>query len=64
MGGDVLENVLNLLIEETIDFEYRRKFLRKVLEKGRAFDQRVNHYALTMRLNSGELDAAIDKQIE
>ena len=65
MGGDVLQNVLECLIEETIDFfpEYRRKFLRKVLEKGRAFDLRVKEMRTT-RLNSGELDAAIDQILE
>ncbi len=65
MGGDVLQNVLECLIEETIDFfpEYRRKFLRKVLEKGRAFDLRVKEMRTT-RLNSGELDAAIDRILE
>jgi hypothetical protein len=65
MGGDVLEKVLDCLIEETIDFfpESRRAILRKVLEKGRAFDQKVKSLRAT-RLATGEVDAMIDQLLQ
>jgi hypothetical protein len=65
MGGDVLEKVLDCLIEETIDFfpDSRRAILRKVLEKGRAFDQKVKSLRAT-RLATGELDAMIDQLLQ
>lgn len=65
MGGDVLEKVLDCILEETVDFfpQGRRTVLGKVLQKSRTFAQKAN--ALTAaRLESGELDAAIDAVLE
>jgi hypothetical protein len=61
MGGDVLEKVLDLILEETVDFfpQARRTVLKRVLEKTKAFAEKAK--ALTeARINTGELDAAID----
>ena len=43
MGGDVLERVLDLVIEETIDFfpQGRRAVLKKVLTKSQAFAEKA-----------------------
>jgi hypothetical protein len=65
MGGDVLEKVLDLILEETVDFfpQGRRAILRKVLEKSQTFAEKAK--ALTAaRLATGELDAAIDILLE
>jgi hypothetical protein len=65
MGGDVLERALDLILEEIVDFfpESRRAILRKVLEKGRAFDQKVKSLWAT-RLAMGELDQIIDQVLQ
>lgn len=65
MGGDVLERVLNLVIEETIDFfpQGRRAVLKKVLSKSQAFAAKAKSLIET-RLAAGELDAAIDALLE
>jgi len=65
MGGDVLEKVLDLILEETIDFfpQGRRTVLRRVLKKSRTFAEKAK--ALTAaRLETGELEAAIDAVLE
>jgi hypothetical protein len=61
----VLERALDLILEETVDFfpESRRAILRKVLEKGRAFDQKVKSLWAT-RLAMGELDQIIDQVLQ
>jgi len=61
MGGDVLENVLDCLLQEIVDFfpSGRRQVFRKVLDKANTFSEKVK--ALTAaRLLTGELDTAID----
>ena len=61
LGGDVLEKVLDLILEETVDFfpEHRRAILRRVLDKSRTFAEKAK--ALTSaRLEAGELEAAMD----
>jgi hypothetical protein len=65
MGGDVLERVLDLLIEETVDFfpQGRRAVLKKVLSKSQAFAEKARTLIET-RLAAGELDAAIDAILE
>jgi hypothetical protein len=65
MGGDVLERVLDLVIEETIDFfpQGRRAVLKKVLTKSQAFAEKAKTLIET-RLAAGELDAAIDALLE
>jgi hypothetical protein len=65
MGGDVLERVLDLVIEETIDFfpQNRRTVLKKVLVKSQAFAEKAKTLIET-RLAAGELDAAIDALLE
>jgi len=65
MGGDVLEKVLDLILEETVDFfpPGRRTVLRRMLQKSQTFAEKAR--ALTMaRLEAGELDAAIDAALE
>jgi len=65
MGGDVLEHVLDLIIEETVDFFPlgRRKVLKRVLAKSRTFAEKAK--ALTdARLESGELETTIDAILE
>ena len=65
MGGDVLEKVLDLILEETVDFfpQGRRAVLKKVLAKSRTFVEKAK--ALTAaRLETGELDVAIDAVLE
>lgn len=65
MGGDVLEKVLDLMIEETIDFFplARRAVLRRVLEKSQVFAQKAKTL-MEARLSAGELDRAIDAVLE
>jgi hypothetical protein len=65
LGGDGLEKVLDLVLEETIDFfpQARRTVLRRVLEKGRVFASKAQAL-VTARLEAGELDAAIDAAME
>jgi len=65
MGGDVLEQVLDAIIEETVDFfpQSRRAVLQKVFQKSQAFAEKAK--ALTAaRLATGELDEAIDALLE
>jgi hypothetical protein len=64
MGGEVLEKVLDLMLEETIDFfpPVRRSVLRKVLEKSRAFAEKARALAET-RIAAGELDQALDQAL-
>jgi hypothetical protein len=65
MGGDVLERVLDLILEETVDFfpQNRRAVLRKVLSKSRTFAEKAKAL-MAARLEAGELDAAIDAVLE
>ncbi len=65
MGGDVLEKVLDLLIEETVDFfpQDRRAVLKKVLSKSQTFAEKAKAL-MAARLATGELDAAIDAILE
>ena len=65
MAGDVLERVLDLILEETIDFfpPGRRTVLRRVLEKSRRFATKAKTLT-SARLEAGELDAAIDEILE
>jgi hypothetical protein len=65
MGGDVLENVLDVILEETIDFfpAGRRTVLKKVLTKSQTFAEKAKALT-TARLATGELEAAIDAVLE
>jgi hypothetical protein len=65
MGGDALERVLDLVIEETIDFfpQARRAVLKRVLTKSQAFAEKARTLVET-RLAAGELDQAIDALLE
>jgi len=65
MGGDVLEKILDLILEETVDFfpQGRRKVLRRMLEKSQTFAEKAQAL-MTARLEAGELDAAIDAALE
>ena len=65
MGGDVLEKVLDLVLEETVDFfpKWRRTVLKRVLEKSRTFAEKAQTLTAA-RLAAGELDAAIDAVLE
>ena len=65
MGGDVLEKVLDLILEETVDFfpQGRRMVLKRVLAKSQTFAEKAK--ALTeARLETGELEAVIDAILE
>ena len=65
MGGDVLEKVLDLVLEETVDFfpQGRRVVLKRVLEKSQTFAEKARALT-TARLAAGDLDAAIDAVLE
>lgn len=65
MGGDVLEQVLDVIIEETVDFfpQSRRAVLQKVLRKSQAFAEKAKAL-VAARLATGELDEAIDALLE
>ena len=65
MGGDVLEQVLELILEETVDFfpQGRRAVLKKVLSKSQTFAEKAKTLTAA-RLAAGELDAAIDAILE
>ncbi len=65
MAGDVLEEVLDLLLEETVDFfpKARRAVLQKVLSKSRTFARRAQELT-EARLAAGELDRAIDEVLQ
>jgi hypothetical protein len=65
MGGDVLEKVLDLILEETVDFfpQGRRKVLQRMLMKSQTFAEKAQAL-MTARLEAGELDAAIDAALE
>ncbi len=65
MAGDVLEEVLDLLLEETVDFfpKARRAVLQKVLTKSRTFARRAQELT-EARLAAGELDRAIDEVLQ
>ena len=65
MGGDVLEKVLDLILEETVDFfpQGRRTVLRRMLQKSQTFAEKARALT-TARLEAGELDAAIDAALE
>lgn len=65
MGGDVLEKVLDCILEETVDFfpQGRRTVLRKVLSKSQTFAEKAKMLTAA-RVESGELDAAIDAILE
>ena len=65
MGGDVLEKVLDLILEETVDFfpQGRRTVLKRMLEKSQTFAEKARALT-TARLEAGELDAAIDAALE
>lgn len=65
MGGDVLEKVLDCILEETVDFfpQGRRTVLQKVLGKSQTFAAKAKTL-MAARLESGELDAAIDALLE
>lgn len=65
MRGDVLDNVLELIISETIDFfpPSRRQILRKVMDASQLFATRAK--TLTAKiLESGELDQEINAILE
>jgi hypothetical protein len=61
LGGDVLDQVVGLLLEETVDFfpHSRRTLLRKFLEKSQTFAQKAKDLTAA-RLATGEIDAALD----
>ena len=65
MGGDVLEKVLDLILEETVDFfpQGRRTVLRRMLQNAQTFAEKAKALT-TARLEAGELDAAIDAALE
>ena len=65
MGGDVLEQVLELILEETVDFfpQDRRAVLKRVLSKSQSFAEKAKTL-MAARLAAGELDAAIDALLE
>lgn len=61
LGGDVLDNVLDLILEETVDFFPlgRRTVLKKVLDKSRTFAKKAQALT-TAKMEAGVLDRAID----
>jgi hypothetical protein len=65
MGGDTLETVLDLILEETVDFfpPARRKVYRTILEKSRTFAEKAKELT-TAQLEAGELEKAIDAVLE
>ena len=64
MGGDVLEKVLDLILEETVDF-FHGALDDLAADAGEEPDVAEKAKALTTaRLEAGELDAAIDTALD